>query len=279
MEEKPEKPKVTNPCVGYDFRYNAEGITEKDIAQTLEGVAKHYCFQLELSDTGYLHYQGRLRLIKKRRRMEALALFKLKPNYFQPTTCREYLFGDFSYAMKEDTRKDGPWTELDKPMYIPRQVREMAGLRPFQHSIIADVGVWNTRHVNIIYQEKGNVGKSTLVSHMRAYRLGRSLPPVNDMKDLLRMVCDLPTSNMYLFDMPRALTKDKQYQFFSAVETIKDGYAYDDRYTFKEKVFDCPNIWIFTNAMPDLNLLSRDRWKFWTINNQTFELEKYEHIY
>jgi hypothetical protein len=102
---------------------------------------------------------------------------------------------------------------------------------------------------------------------MRAHKLGRALPPVNDYKDLLRMVCDLPTSKLYLFDMPRAMNKDKMYQFYSAVETIKDGYAYDDRYTFKEKVFDCPNIWIFCNVLPDLAMLSRDRWRIWDIDN------------
>lgn len=101
---------------------------------------------------------------------------------------------------------------------------------------------------------------------MRAYKLGRALPPVNDYKDLLRIVHDLPTSNFYLFDMPRALNKDKMYQFYSAVETIKDGYAYDDRYTFKEKVFDCPNIWIFCNVLPELSMLSLDRWNIWEID-------------
>jgi hypothetical protein len=63
------------------------------------------------------------------------------------------------------------------------------------------------------------------------------------------------------------------FQFYSAVETIKDGYAYDDRYSFKEKVFDCPNIWIFCNVLPDLNLLSMDRWKIWDIDD-AFNLAK-----
>ena len=46
---------------------------------------------------------------------------------------------------------------------------------------------------------------------MRAHELGRALPPVNDYKDMLTMVCDLPTSNAYFIDMPRALKKDQVY--------------------------------------------------------------------
>jgi hypothetical protein len=67
--------------------------------------------------------------------------------------------------------------------------------------------------------------------------------------------------------MPRAIKKDRLYGFYSAIETIKDGYAYDDRYKFKEKVFDCPNIWIFSNILPNSKLLSSDRWRIWEVDN------------
>lgn len=73
-------------------------------------------------------------------------------------------------------------------------------------------------------------------------------------------------------DMPRAMKKDKLGGMYSAIETIKDGYAWDDRYQFKEKAFDSPNIWIFTNTAPDMDLLSRDRWKIWGVTTDTYEL-------
>jgi len=85
------------------------------------------------------------------------------------------------------------------------------------------------------------------------------------------MVCDMPTSSSYLFDMPKSQNKDRLYGFFSGVETLKDGYAYDDRYVFKEKIFDCPNIWIFTNKLPEEDYLSKDRWRFWSIEDETLK--------
>ena len=242
--------------------------------------AKKWVFQKEKGDSGYIHYQGRISLIKKRepevlknvlRRAGDLDYFQ----FIAPTTTTEHQKEAF-YATKEDTRIEGPFSDLDEERYIPRQIREIKDLRPFQQTIIDKANEWDTRSINIIYCEHGNMGKSILVGYLRAYGIARALPPVNDYKDLLRMVCDLPTSRCYLFDMPRSLNKDRLYQFFSAVETIKDGYAYDDRYQFKEKVFDCPNIWIFTNTMPDFNMLSLDRWKLWTIDDK-YNLVKKEY--
>ena len=85
----------------------------------------------------------------------------------------------------------------------------------------------------------------------------------------MRIICDTPTASAYLIDMPRALKKDKLFGFYSALETLKDGYAYDDRYRFVEKVFDCPNIWVFSNCMPDPDMLSIDRWRIYSVVNNS----------
>ena len=151
---------------------------------------------------------------------------------------------------------------------FPSHDREEKQLRPFQKTIIDSADNWDTRNINLVYCPEGNKGKSILVGYCRAYKIGRALPPVNDFKDMMRMVCDMPTAKMYLVDMPRSLNKDRLYQFYSGIETIKDGYAYDDRYKFKEKFFDCPNIWIFSNILPDMSMLSKDRWKLWSIDDE-----------
>ena len=48
----------------------------------------------------------------------------------------------------------------------------------------------------------------------------------NNYKDLMRMICDTPTSKCYLIDIPRSIEKDKLYGMFSAIEEIKGGYAW-----------------------------------------------------
>jgi len=178
------------------------------------------------------------------------------------------------YVTKDDTRVRGPWADTDVVVYIPRQIREITELYPWQEQVIKMSKKWDTRRIHCIIDSVGNNGKSTLVGYMRAHNLGRKLPFSNDYRDIMRMVMDMPNSNCYIIDMPRAINKEKLYQLWSAIEEIKGGYAYDDRYSFREKTFDCPQIFVFMNTPPDETLLSRDRWKKWYIDEE-HSLQKY----
>lgn len=213
----------------------------------------------------YNHFQGRISL---KERSSIGKLVKTTPNSIKGIhwgTTSTVNKDNTDYVEKEWTHVDGPWELHVQEDYIPRQIREVKELYEWQTNVINKLNIWDKRSINMLYCPNGNIGKSTLIGYVRAYKLGRALPPVNDYRDMLRMVCDLPISKNYFVDMPRALKKDKLGSFYSAIETIKDGYAYDDRYTFKEKIFDCPNIWIFSNILPELELLSKDRWKIWNV--------------
>ena len=61
---------------------------------------------------------------------------------------------------------------------------------------------------------------------------------------------------------------------FSGIEQLKNGYLFDDRYSFKRKFIDSPAVWVFVNKLPDPKYLSPDRWKYYTINCNK-ELKKY----
>lgn len=258
---------MTNPICVYDFTIPFDRVDLKELINKLNKHSKKWAFQQEVGASGYDHWQGRLSLKVKKRRDEVIALWNLKATRFSPTSNANKK-NDF-YVLKEDTRVDGPYLSTDyEEIYIPRQIREISGLYPWQAKVIELSKVWDTRHIDLIVDPVGNVGKSILKGWMRSYRTGRVLPYANNYKDLLRMVCDMPTSTCYVIDMPKAIDKEKLGSLYSAIETIKDGYAYDDRYKFTEKVFDCPNIWIFTNVVPDMSYMSQDRWRFWSIVNK-----------
>ena len=125
--------------------------------------------------------------------------------------------------MKDDTRIDGPWKDDDEEIYIPRQIREIEKLYPWQQHIVDNYDIWDTRSINIVIDKRGNNGKSILVSYMRAHKLAFAIPYCNDFRDILRMVMDVPTKRCYLIDMPRAIKKEKLFQMYSAIETIKNG--------------------------------------------------------
>lgn len=262
-----------SPVYVFDFRLSENDLNPGQVFNIFKGRIKKIVFQLEEGTrTSYRHYQGRVSLIKKKRKNELKKILEdngcVVPEYLEPTTVADFK-GEAFYQMKEDTKISGPWTEADfKEMYIPRQVREIKELYDYQKEIITTFNKWDTRTINWLYCPEGNIGKSTLVSYCRAYGLARSLPMVNDYKDLMRMVMDMPTSKAYLIDMPRAINKDRLFGLLSAIEEIKNGYAYDDRYSFKEKVFDCPCIWIFSNTLPNLDYMSADRWKIWKVDEE-----------
>ena len=262
---------MSSACCVFDLTLSKEKCEFNTIKKFFNEVAKKWCFQEETgSETGYVHYQCRISLKLKVR----LSVFvqKVKDTFgyanVHPkgiSVTSEANKTNLFYVLKEDTRTDGPWRDDDEVLYIPRQIREIKELYPWQKTIIDDLPVWNTRTINVIIDKTGNNGKSTLSSWVRCYRLGRILPALNDAKDLMRATYDMPTSKAYLIDLPRALNKGKMDEMYSAIEQIKSGYCYDDRYNFREKIFDCPNIWIFTNTEPDRNLISWDRWKLWEI--------------
>lgn len=249
-----------NSVCNYDFTiWDKDGILEMPtIKERLRVLAKKWCFQLEDAGSG-LHYQGRMSL-KVKKRIGEFALFGAHLS----VTSSANMGNDF-YVSKEETRVAGAWRDDD--MYIPRQVREVVALYKWQKSIEDRINIWDTRGIDILYEPKGNIGKSTLVAYLCCNHANevRVIPALASMKEILGAVLCMPTARMYLCDMPKGLDKKNQCEFFSAIECIKNGHVWDTRYSYKEKWFDCPNIWIFTNCIPDRSLLSRDRWRYWEV--------------
>jgi len=118
--------------------------------------------------------------------------------------------------------------------------------------------------------KNGNIGKSSFIKHLHFSEDNViALMIVDNYEKLLRVVqninFDVTKRQTFLIDIPRAMKKENMNMFYSALETLKNGRACDDRYTFKSKWFEEPNIWVFTNIIPNLKFLSMDRWKIWTV--------------
>lgn len=266
----------SSACCVWDFTLPVDDIKVDELKALLREHCKHWCFQEEEgSRTGFQHYQGRINLKLKSRRPSAV--FDREDLHFHFSVTSSVNRDNQFYVCKDETRVAGPWSDKDDVAvrYIPRQVRQITELRPWQQSVIDSAAVWDTRTINLIYDKGGNNGKSTLKTYIGVHDIGRSIPFINDYRDIMRMVMCTPKKPLYIIDIPRALKKDVLGQFMSGIETLKDGYAYDDRYKFQEEYFDCPNIWVFMNTIPDTTAWSADRWKIWEIRSETQTLEPY----
>lgn len=248
-----------NPVARWRFTSSCKFWTKDELIKTLKLYCKHWCFQREIgSETGFEHFQGKLSLIKKSRTLKWLINSHNTP---------EHEDSDI-YETKINTRLEGPWNDKNQPSYIPRQIRDITELYPWQKIIVNDADVWDTRTINWVVNETGNQGKSILKTYLGVNKLGRAIPLCNDYRDIMRIVMDTPKCKLYIIDIPKAFRNGLKNEFYAGIETLKDGYAFDDRYSFKEEYFDCPNIWVFSNQDPDKSLLSLDRWRIWDLKDK-----------
>lgn len=245
------------PVAVWDFTLSVDKIDFDDLTKWLKENCKKWCFQLEKGESGYVHYQGRISLNNKTRNM----IGKICKECHWSCTSNNNKKNTF-YVMKEDTRIKGPWKDDD--LYIPKQVRDIE-LWDWQKQILEDRNNWDTRHINIVICPEGNIGKTTLSTWAGCRGLARSIPIMENYKDLMRFVMNTEKNRLYLVDFPRSLNKTSSHSFWSAIETIKNGYCWDDRYEFREEYFDCPNIWVFCNSEVNTKYLSKDRWIFWDV--------------
>lgn len=261
-----------NPIAMYDYTIPQDAYSLNELKSRLNTLCSRWVFQLEKgADTGYMHYQCRISFKKKIRyatlkQKRKAGTDKLKGN-FSPTSNHTFLTGDEFYCMKEDTRIDGPWSDRDIPKVWTKQMEifEKWDLREYQKDIIKESKDFDMRKINLIYDPVGNCGKSLLSEFMEYHGLAEEVPPFRLMDDIFQWVCKRPIKKCYIVDMPRGMKKDKLGDFYSGIEVIKNGVAYDKRYEPKKIRFDRPRIFVFTNTLPMFELMSKDRWEIWTI--------------
>lgn len=262
----------------YDFTLKRDDLdyVYTDIINCMKERCKKWAFQLEKSDSGYEHYQGRFILIKKTSIVQCIKLFhaRFSSMHIQPTSNASST--NFTYVMKEQTRLDGPWTDKDPDIdevYVPIQYR--VELRPWQDElyklVMKELEDKHYRNVHVLYDPTGGIGKTTMALNLTCRKKAEYIPPCNDAKDIMRMCFSLPTTKLYIFDLTRSMCKDKLYGMYSAIEQIKNGYIYDDRYSFRRKFIDAPGIIIMTNTLPTKQYLVNDRWRVHMVEGETLK--------
>lgn len=281
-----------NACWVFDFTISRDAnpdLSWCSLKSFLQKISKLWGFQSEEGiTTGYRHFQGRLKLINKKRKLTLYNTFKdanitIALDAISITSQTNAKIENFyNYITKEDTRVEGPWTDKDEASYIPIQYRgKMETLRPWQQSVVDSIKSHNDRKINWIFDNKGNNGKSTCAHLCRLHLKGVVLPIVNDSEKLIQSCCNILKTKRVrnrvpiFIDLPRAMDQEKLGGFITAIEYIMSGHVYDVRNRYDEWDFDTPSIWIFSNTHPDTGTLTADRWSVWGISTdqQLIELK------
>lgn len=242
------------------------GVAQR-LIERLRQVAERWVFQVEAAPTtGRHHIQGRVSF-KNGKRLREVATALTCPGAHVEIEHSEA--ASSFYCTKEESRVLGPWdskTDLP-PTRWPRQIRCIETLHDWQAQFLWLATQWEDRTINVIVDKQGAVGKSTAAGVVEVLRRGKLLPPVGTAKDIIRVVYDIGEYPCYIIDLPRASTSSSSAELWCAIEYVKGGRCFDDRYKWRERFCDAPNIWIFCNTNPPQELLTRDRWRLWTIEN------------
>jgi hypothetical protein len=236
-------------------------------------------FQLEQGEGGAIHWQGRMKLKNKTTKYKLAKLSNLgdwMPNAeWSPTSNNGKK--NYDYVTKDCTRLEGPFNIQNKEKVKSRQLKKILNLIPFQESLVKIASTPDDRQIDVVFNESGCQGKTALCEWMDHHDLAKMIPPVNNYKDIMRLVMchtrireenELPSIPCFIIDMPRSLKKDKLGDLYSGIETLKQGYVFDDRYQFEDKWIDRPRVIVMCNVLPNFELLSADMWKIWTIENK-----------
>lgn len=269
----------------WDFTYNfpdeeaCKQFDHKDFVKHLGETAVKWAYQVEQgAETKRFHLQGRVRVRTRTRLNGIKAQFPMLPNAHWSVTCAANAAQGkaFSYVIKKDTRVAGPWTDKQpEPKVKQQRVRKLEerGFYKWQ-KIVADDCKSQTideRTINVLVDPTGKIGKGTLVAFLMYHDLAQRVPPINDATKLIGFCIDFP-SRCYIVDMPKALGKDKLSGLWNAIEQLKDGELYDWRHKGRQKTIEQPNVWVFTNSMPDWSTMSVDRWRLWTVDHKTMDM-------
>jgi hypothetical protein len=270
----------------WDFTFNfpkdqkAEDINPNHMADILKEIATDWCFQLEKGEKcKRLHYQGRFRLKVKKRIGTLINCFdEYTGIHFSPTS-NENRKNNF-YVCKEETRVDGPWSSADR--WIPDNLLTKDMLYKWQQQVISicseQLQKGDDRSVNVITNPGGNLGKSGLMKYLIFNYNAHRLYLLEKAEDMLQQTFGKLTAKgqrdniVFIVDIPKATSRHEMKKLLYVLEILKDGQAFDKRYSWKEYWFNSPVIWVFTNQELPMHLLSEDRWKLFKVVNN--ELQK-----
>lgn len=239
------------------FTWNNYAATDIESLLTYLKDEKKYAFQEEIGDEKTPHLQGCISF-KNAKPLSTLKKFNDKIHW--------EITHDFDaavkYCTKDKSRNGNVYTKgIPKPLKDPIKTPY-----PWQSVVLEELkSEPNDRTINWIWDETGNIGKTSLAKHIcmnrnALYVAGKS----TDVKAALATHLEEHGEiEIVLWDIPRT---SKDYISYEAIESLKNGICFSGKYESKQLIFNSPHIYIFANFMPNTQALSKDRWNIREVN-------------
>ena len=295
MAPKPAPKQQASKVAIWDFRYHASALPHgEDDHAFYESLRPHFksaTWQLEkCPQTGNLHYQGRGSLHKKIRKGAAsIALSKsiADSGYLEPTADPKR-DKDHGYQCKADSHVRGPWNMAgDPPKLKVTDVKylEEHGLPAWGQAVdLILKGPVDPRTIYWIADLKGNRKKSAMLAWWFYHGTVTRLPYVASYKDLLQAAHGRQGKRAYCVNLEKSLSwatplDQREFrQFLAGCESIKDGYVYDTRQSFRDAMFSRPHLLVLANQLPMFEGATMDRWCILDIDDNGALVDKTEEV-
>lgn len=250
----------------------------RQVIHALKGLdPQKYSFQLEKGgEKGRLHFQINLVLNEPLFGSDLREKLRYRLKKFWCAGCLSYSplhsQNDHElYCHKEQTRVAGPWS--DKPIYLGRDLVRTREYYPWQRSVmcIAKRKYVDPRAIYVIIDPCGNIGKSELTKSL-AFNCDSCVIPLGlSSAQIKAAITSTHARKNYILDLPR--NGGNQQDLYSAIEELKRGFVVSSFHGKLKNLFmDRPNVFVFTNKIPSLFLMSFDMWKLLTIDPKTRQL-------
>lgn len=256
-----------------------------DFIRFLNHEFKQWTFQEERGMSGRLHYQCAAIANRKTRPTTIIEAYKV----FCATNGLRRLPGALTvqpmagtyeqgvkYCIKSETRIRGPWsTDM---LYVPWDIDRLNNRErayEWQNTLFDYFIEPNSRNlkkpdnrtIHWVFDKRGNTGKSLWVKYMCFTYLHCVKISFNTASQLRKGIAKLGKKHMYIIDIPRTVARDDSMDdMLTVIEDLKNGHITSTMYgEYSELLMNSPHVIIFSNQLPDVSKLSKDRWKIWTI--------------
>jgi hypothetical protein len=154
---------------------------------------------------------------------------------------------------------------------VPRPLKPLPVMdRWWQKDLINVVeGEPHDRLVYWYFSKSGNTGKTTFARYLhRTYGALLLCGKASDMKNSIIEYhkTNGDTPEIIIYDLPRGF--EKEYVSYNGLEEIKNMFFYSGKYEGGMIDGNPPHFIIFSNEQPDVNKMSRDRWRIVDIDNK-----------
>lgn len=240
--------------------------TLEQIEQLFTKYCKFVKGQMELTKKDGKHLQICFHLKVRARLTELKKMFGNIPSFRVAQKWHKLC----NYVQKQDSKVENGWTFIyGINVWKPLDILQKNQLYDWQEQIIEIIEKEpNNRIIHWYWEPLGKVGKSTFCKYLCVKYDGLILSGKSaDMKYAIANIVvknKQPYPRLIVFDIPRT---SKDYISYTGMEEVKNGLFFSSKYESGMVIGNCPHIFVFCNFEPNLETMSKDRWKITNLSN------------